>query len=199
LWRRAFVDEMEEPLFLKFYEWAGAEKPAGLYAIINDPQSRWWDDITTIEKRESRDDIFLLAARDADDTLQQYGGGSSRAWDRIHAARFSHPLGNAGFVFRWFFDRGPIPVTGDGTTVMRVSWNRLRPFDAWEYPSWRQLFEVGRWDESRVAMPAGQSGHAMSPHYFDQNEAWRSGRYRRQVFTRHMVSAAARHRLLLIP
>ena len=38
LWRRTFVDEMDDPLFLKFYEWAGAEKPAGIYAIINDPQ-----------------------------------------------------------------------------------------------------------------------------------------------------------------
>ena len=38
LWRRAFVDEMDEALFRKFYEWAGAEKPAGLYAIIGDRQ-----------------------------------------------------------------------------------------------------------------------------------------------------------------
>ena len=200
LWRRAFVDEMEEPLFLKFYEWAGAEKPAGLYSIINDPQARWWDDITTIEKRETRDDIFLLAARDADDKLQgDYGSGASRAWDRVHAARFNHPIGNGGFAFRWFFSRGPVPITGDGTTLMRVSWNRLRPFEAWEYPSWRQIFEVGQWDDARVSLPAGQSGHPMSPHYFDQNETWRSGQYRRQLFSRGLVSAAARHRLILVP
>ena len=69
LWRRTFVDEMDDPLFLKFYEWAGAEKPAGLYSIIDDRKSRWFDDITTVEKRESRDDIFLLAIRDADEKL----------------------------------------------------------------------------------------------------------------------------------
>ena len=59
---------------------------------------------------------------------------------------FSHPLGNAGFPFRWFFSRGPVPVEGDGTTVMRISWNRLTPFAAWEHPSWRQIFDVGDWD-----------------------------------------------------
>ena len=200
LWRRTFIDEMDDTLFLKFYEWAGAEKPAGIYAIIHDPNSPWWDDITTVEKRESRDDIFMLAVRDADEKLDgDYGGDNNRGWDSIHAARFSHPLGNMGFPFRWLLSRGPVAVEGDGTTVMRVSWNRLAPFAAWEYPSWRQLFDVGQWDDSRVAMPAGQSGHPMSPFYFDQNETWRSGQYRTQPFSRQAVSAAARHRLLLVP
>lgn len=200
LWRRTFVDEMDDILFLKFYEWAGAEKPAGLYAIINDPNSVWWDDITTVEKRESRDDIFMLAVRDADEKLDgDYGGDAKRGWDRIHAARFDHPLGNIGLPFRWFLSRGPVPLDGDGNTLMRVSWNRLTPFTAWEHPSWRQLFDVGQWDDSRVIMPAGQSGHPMSPFYFDQNETWRRGQYRTQPFSRQAVSAAAKHRLLLVP
>ena len=200
LWRRTFVDEMEESLFLKFYEWAGAEKPAGLYSIIDDRQSRWWDDITTVERRETRDEIFLLAVEDAEILLQnEWGGDSRRGWDQVHAARFNHPLGNVAFPFRWLFNRGPVPIEGDGTTLMRVSWNRLEPFAAWEHPSWRQIFDVGQWDESRVAMPAGQSGHPMSPHYFDQNDTWRQGQYRKQPFSRGAVSAAAQHRLLLVP
>jgi len=200
LWHRTFFDEMDEPLFSKFYEWAGAEKPAGLYTVIDDRQSRWFDDITTVEKRETRDDIFLLAIRDADEKLQaDWGGESQRAWDRVHAARFSHPLGGIAFPFRWFFDRGPVPVEGDGTTVMRISWSRMTPFTAWEYPSWRQLFHVGEWDDARVSLPAGQSGHPMSPFYFDQNEIWRTGQYRAQPFSRGAVQAAARHRLLLLP
>ena len=54
---------MEEELFFKFYEWAGAEKFAGIYALLDDPQSRWWDDITTVEIRETRDEVFLEAAQ----------------------------------------------------------------------------------------------------------------------------------------
>ncbi|HUQ87800.1 MAG TPA: penicillin acylase family protein, partial [Vicinamibacterales bacterium] len=200
LWRRTFVDEMDEPLFLKFYEWAGAEKPAGLYSIINDKNSPWWDDITTVEKKESREDIFLLAIRDADDKLEgDFGGESKRGWDRVHAARFSHPLGSIAFPFRWFLSRGPVPVDGDGTTVMRVSWNRLTPFAAWEYPSWRQIFDVGEWDTALVAMPAGQSGNPVSPFYFDQTEKWRTGQYRTQPFSRGAVTGASKHRLLLVP
>lgn len=200
MWRRTFADELGDPLFLKFYEWAGAERYAGLYAVIGDRQSRWFDDIGTVDKRETLEDIYLLAARDAEDRLQdEWGGESRRAWDKIHAARFEHALGGVAFPFAWFFNRGPVPVTGDGTTVMRVSWNRLRPFQAWEYPSWRQIANPGDWDQSRVAHPAGQSGHPMSRNYFDRNDGWRQGRYRLQAFTRSAVSAAAEHRLLLVP
>jgi penicillin amidase len=200
MWRRTFTDEMDEPLFLAFYEWAGAERFAGLHVVLADRQSRWFDDITTVDRRESRDEIMLLAARDAEERLQaEYGGGAGRAWDQVHAARFEHPLGSAAFPLRWFFNRGPVPVAGDGTTVMRISWNRLRPFAAWEYPSWRQILHAGQWDESRVSMPSGQSGHPLSPHYFDQNETWRDGGYRLQPFSRAAVQAASRHRLLLVP
>jgi penicillin amidase len=117
----------------------------------------------------------------------------------VHAARFDHPIGNVAFPLAWLFNRGPVPVEGDGTTVMRMSWNRLERFKVWEHPSWRQIFDVGEWDQSRVALPAGQSGNPMSPHYFDQNDGWRQGRYRTQPFSRGAVSAAARHRLLLVP
>ena len=199
VWRRAFVDEMEEPLFNTFYEWAGAEKYAGIYSIINDPKSKWWDDILTVELQESRDEVFLTAAQDAEIYLRnEWGGGSSRGWGRLHRARFSHPIGSR-FPFQFLFNKGPVAVDGDGTTVMRVSFDRLNRFDAWEYPSWRQLFDVGQWDDSRVILPAGQSGHPLSPFYFDQNEMWRQGEYRRQPFSREAVAAAARHRLLLVP
>jgi penicillin amidase len=200
VWRRTFLDEMDEPLFRTFYEWAGGERPSGLHAIIDERQSRWFDDIATVEKRETRDDIFILAARDAAERVRaEFGSGSGRAWDRVHAIRFEHALGSGSWALSWLLGKGPVPITGDGTTVMRVSWNRLRPFQAWEYPSWRQVLDVGAWDESRVVLPTGQSGHILSPHYFDQNELWRTGQYRSQAFSRQAVLQARAHRLLLVP
>lgn len=200
LWRRTFTDEMGQELFDVFYEWAGAERPAGLYAILNEPGSRWFDDIGTIDRRESRNEIYLLAARDAVDRLERdFGSRDEWNWARIHAAEFSHPLSAGGFPLRWLFSRGPSELAGDGTTINRVSYNRLQPFRAWEIPSWRQVLDVGNWDASRVVLPAGQSGHPLSSHYFDQNELWRQGRYRAQPFTRAAVDAARAHRLLLLP
>ncbi|MBA3271765.1 MAG: penicillin acylase family protein, partial [Acidobacteria bacterium] len=198
LWRRTFADEMGEPLFSHFYEWAGAERPAGLYAILDEPSSHWFDDIGTIERRETRADVYAIAAADAAERFRvDYGGDG--AWTDVHAARFAHPLAAGMAPLAWLFNRGPSPVAGDGYTVMRMSYNRLRPFAAWEVPSWRQLFDVGNWDEAQVVLPGGQSGHPLSRHYFDQNEMWRLGQYRRQPFSRSAVGAARAHRLLLLP
>jgi penicillin amidase len=200
LWRRSFRDEMGDELFDKFYEWAGSERPAGLYAIVEEPGSRWWDDIGTLDRRETPNDIYLLAARDAVERLQrQVGNQDQWNWRAMHAARFEHPLAAGGFPLRWLFNRGPSEIGGDHTTVMRVSYHRLRPFAAYEVPSWRQVLDVGSWDESRVILPTGQSGHPMSPNYFDQNEMWRIGEYRSQPFTRAAVDGARAHRLLLVP
>ncbi|MDP1570611.1 MAG: penicillin acylase family protein [Vicinamibacterales bacterium] len=200
LWRRTFLDEMDEPLFRRFVEVAGAERPAGLYAILDEPRSRWFDDIGTVERRETRDDIFLLAAADAIETLGARFGSEDRwAWSRVHAARFPHILGEAAMPLGWLFNRGPVPVSGDTSTVMRTSVHRLRPFGVWEYPSFRQVLDVGAWDEARLVLPAGQSGHPLSNHYFDQNVLWREGQYRTAPFSRGAVEAAATARLLLVP
>jgi penicillin amidase len=199
LWRRTFMDEMGQELFDTFYEWAGAERPAGLYAILGDPNSRWFDDIATLDRRETRNEVYLLAANDAAERLQRDAGGTNANWTRMHAAIFSHPLSAGGFPLRWLFNGGETLLGGDGTTVNRVSYNRLAPFRAWEIPSWRQVVDVGNWDEALVALPAGQSGHPLSPHYFDQNDLWRQGQYRTQAFTRAAVDKARVHRLLLVP
>jgi penicillin G amidase len=142
----------------------------------------------------------VLAAGDAVERLERdFGDQAKWNWAEMHAVRFTHPVSSAAYPLRWLFDRGPSQMRGDGTTVMRVSYNRLRPFTAWELPSWRQVLDVGSWDNSQVVLPTGQSGHPLSPHYFDQNEMWRHGDYRPQPFTRVAVDAARTHRLFLLP
>lgn len=198
LWRRALGDDLAPELFHRYYQWAGAERPAGLYSFIDDPQARWWDDIGTVNARETRDDIYLLAAGDAASDVEQWAA-KARGWDRVHSVTFAHPLSAGGRALAWFFDRGPVPASGDGTTVMRISSKRLDGFGAWEHPSWRQVLDVGGWDTSKVVLPAGQSGNPMSPHYFDQNALWRQGQYRTLAYSRGAVNGAASHRQLVVP
>ncbi len=198
LWHRAFNDDFPDDLFYRFYQWAGAERAAGLHAIVGDTGGRWWDDIATVERRESRDEIFLLAADDAARAFALLPSGR-RGWDQVHAATFAHPLAAGGRVLAWLFNRGPVPVTGDGTTVMRISHRRMAGFGAWEHPSWRQVFDVGAWDNSKVVLPAGQSGHPLSGQYFDQNELWRAGQYRTLAYSRGAVDGQAAHRQVATP
>ena len=82
---------------------------------------------------------------------------------------------------------------------MRVSHRRTAGFGAWEHPSWRQVLDVGAWDNSKGVLPAGQSGHTLSPQYFDQNELWRTGQYRTLAYSRGAVDGIARHRQVASP
>jgi penicillin amidase len=82
---------------------------------------------------------------------------------------------------------------------MRISHRRLAGFGAWEHPSWRQVLDVGSWDNSRVVLPAGQSGHPLSAQYFDQNDLWRAGQFRALAYSRGAVDGAAAHRQVASP
>jgi penicillin G amidase len=200
LWRRTFADEMDAELFEAFFEYSLAERYTGIYAIIDDPTSAWWNDIATIDRHETRNDILMLAAADADFALRaKFGDEQDWAWDSLHAARFRHVLGAGGFLLDWVFSRGPVPTVGDGWTVRKASIDVRSPYAVVDIASYRQIVEVGNWDETRAINTTGQSGHPRSPHYFDQNALWRDGRYRTFPFTRAAVDRAKAARLLLTP
>ena len=75
-------------------------------------------------------------------------------------------------------------------TVNKTTTNLRRPYATSEAASYRQILDVGAWDSSLAVNTTGQSGHPRSPHYFDQNELWRQGRYRALPFTREAVEWA---------
>ena len=185
LWRRTFADEMSAPLYDRFYRYAGRERLAGLHAVISDPRSPWFDDRSTPNVIETRDDIVRQAADDALAVLRARFGEPARwRWDEAHAVKFSHPLSGGGRLLDWFFSRGPVPVGGDSTTVNKTTIDLRRPYATSEAASYRQILDIGAWDASLGVNITGQSGHPRSPHYFDQNGLWRQGGYRPLPFTR---------------
>jgi penicillin G amidase len=200
LWRRTFADDMSAPLYERFYRYTANERFAGLHAIINDPHSRWWDDRSTPNVKETRDDIVRQAAGEALAGLRvRFGEPSNWQWNEAHAVKFSHPLSGGGRVLDWFFSRGPIPVGGDSMTVNKTTTDLRRPYATSEAASYRQILDVGAWDGSLAINTTGQSGHPRSPHYFDQNRLWRQVQYRPLPFTRKAVEAATVSQLELVP
>ena len=200
MWRRTFADEMSAPLYRQFVEYGLGERFVGIHAIVHDAGSRWWDDIATVERRESRDDIVILAAADALIALRDRFGDEARwGWGRLHAAHFRHPIGAGGLPLRWLFDRGPVVVVGDGTTVNKTAVDRRRPYEVADLASYRQIVDVGAWDRTRAVNTTGQSGHVRSSHYFDQNPLWARVEDRAFPFSRVEVERAKASRLLLVP
>jgi penicillin G amidase len=200
LWRRTFADELEPSVFAQFFEYGLSERYTGIFQIIDDPASHWWNDIATVEKRENRDDIVLLAAADAVIGLRaKFADERHWSWDQLHALSFRHALSGGGAALNWAFSRGPVPMVGDSSTVRKASVDVRSPYNVVDISSYRQVLDVGNWDQSRAVNTTGQSGNTMSPHYFDQNPLWAAGKYRTFAFTRAAVEKASVSRLLLTP
>jgi penicillin amidase len=83
--------------------------------------------------------------------------------------------------------------------VNKTTTDLRRPYATSEGASYRQILDVGAWDQSLGVITTGQSGHPRSPHYFDQNVLWRQGQYRPVPFTSEAVNAATVSQLELIP
>jgi penicillin amidase len=123
-------------------------------------------------------------------------------WGRLHTIAFSHPIGLAAPLLDRLLrlSRGPIPLGGDADTVPQAGVDPWHPYTAALFTvSYRQVLDVGDWDQSLFALPTGQSGQPGSDHYDDLLEDWRTGRYRRLLFTRQAVEADTAEQIWLTP
>lgn len=128
------------------------ERPAHLL----DPKLRTWDDL-------------LLAAADA--VLDRYEGRplAERTWGERNTTRIRHPLAGAlpGFAAAWL-NMEPRQLPGDSD---------MPRFQGPAFgSSERIVVSPGREEAGYFHMPAGQSGHPLSPHYDDGHQAWEEGK-----------------------
>jgi penicillin amidase len=97
-------------------------------------------------------------------------------WGKIHGLMLSHPLGRIKLL-RPLLSSGPFRTPGDGTTINMGFYRHSNPYEHTVGASLRFIIDVGRWQESRFVLAAGQSGHPFTSHYSDQTSLWRAGRY----------------------
>lgn len=167
-------------------------------------ESFWYADIANSRQRP-RDELLQEALVRAMQSIRQVHGDSSLrwAWGRTHQVRFAHPLGRARFVGH-FFDRGPIPIGGDGSTPLQTrsapaAANDVLPGLVTTLPAYRQVYEVGAWDRAETVLAGGQSGHPLSRLYDDQVMMWREGVYHLMPWSREAVDKVTEYRLRLDP
>ncbi|RME43682.1 MAG: penicillin acylase family protein, partial [Chloroflexi bacterium] len=119
-----FGDELGE--WMEDYGGAGHE---ALLRLLDNPDAAWWDDVTTPDRVETREDILSRALADAVEDLQEKQG-SSWSWGSLHAITFVHqPLGQSGIaLLERIFNRGPIRARGSEFTVNRGGFSFNNPY-----------------------------------------------------------------------
>ncbi|HTQ80945.1 MAG TPA: penicillin acylase family protein, partial [Thermoanaerobaculia bacterium] len=114
-------------------------------------------------------DELLLAA--VDDTVSRLLKGgpdlAHRTWGEVNTVSIQHPLSAALPILSRFLDVPRMQLPGD-SNMPRV---QNPGFGASE----RLVVSPGHEEQGIFHMPAGQSGHPLSPHYRDLSRAWAQG------------------------
>jgi penicillin amidase len=133
--------------------------------------------------------------------LQQMEGDDPGkwSWGAIHKVVFHHPLESIPEM-KSLVDVGPIARPGDASTVNATSYPRGKDFFyQTNGPTWRQILDVGAWDNSVMVNAPGESGQPGSPHYADLAPLWDQGQYIPMLFSRDAVNKHAAQEMTLEP
>jgi penicillin amidase len=161
---------------------------------------RWLRDPETGAQR-GREEVLRRALDEALDLLEEELGAEMArwTWGRLNRFYFAHPMG-AVKPLNLLFNRGPYPLGGDQDTLLRASGRPSFPFaPAAVVDALRFIADPGDWEQSRIVVPGGQSGHAASRHYADLLPLWREGAFQPMPFGRDQVERQAETRLTLQP
>ncbi len=205
LLRRLLIPLLGEPLAEKFMGVGEGLAPLNVFSGLPGPMV-----IRLIEKN----DTWLLkegrtwaeelagALDEALEELQNRLGQDMAKWEwgKLHTMKYSHPLGAVTPLDR-IFNRGPQPIGGDTDTVWQTGYSGKDADFTANGPtaSFRDIYDLGDFDNSLIGIMAGQSGSPFSRHYFDQGEAWIEGQLHPMLFNRSDLALHTSGTLLLNP
>jgi penicillin amidase len=171
--------------------------------LLESPQDLWWDDITTPDVVETRDDILIRAFETAYlQGVDELGRDLTQwQWGDLHQITFRNAtLGSSGIaLIENIFNRGPFPVNGSESVVQKTCWNAQDPYQVTCIPALRQVIDLGDLSNSLMVHSVGQSGHPMDAHYDDFIDDWRLFRYHPSNWTREQAESGAHSTLVLQP
>ena len=175
--KNTFQDELGAKLYQDFIEFAGIPIQ-DLQKFLMLPKSRWFDDVRTSEKVETKKDQILKSLHEAiRDLTQRFGAKPIKwRWDKLHRITFRHLLGNEPLMKK-IFNVGPFPLGGGLTTVNNARYRLTKPYDCWVGPSMRQIVDFTDLTTMKMILPPGEAGHPLSVHFRDQAKMWVNGLY----------------------
>jgi penicillin amidase len=129
----------------------------------------------------------------------RYGTDTCKwAWGRIRKMTLHHPEGDRAF---WgpLFNLGPISWGGDINTISQAEYIAGNPTsNPTSFASLRAVYDIGNWEESRFALPGGQSGNPLSPNYYDQFLHWQRGEGIPIAWSKEMIEKLSVSKLVLL-
>ncbi|MEI8156463.1 MAG: penicillin acylase family protein [Burkholderiales bacterium] len=169
-------------------------------ALVKTPDSIWFDDVTTKDKRETLPDVIRAAAPRARATLEQLQGKDVKnwRWSKAHMLRFVSPLRRKGpgqeLVGGFTVER-----PGSGETLNRGVYDFQKPFDIAFFASMQVVVDLGDPDKINAVLAGGVSERHFQAHQNDQAKQWAAGQRGAWWFSPEQVKAHAVSSMTLHP
>ncbi len=199
IFKLTFRDELPEELWPE----GGDRWYAVVTMLLEQTRNPWWDDVTTKDKIETRDDILLAAMINARKEITSLMARDTDQWQwgKLHKVVLrSQTLGTSGIKpIESLFNRGGYEVGGGPAVVDAMAFDDLGGYTVTSAPAMRMLIDLGDLDASRWVNQSGVSGHAFNRHYDDQTKLWVNNQLWPFVSTRAAVEARAASRQELLP
>ncbi|APZ44964.1 penicillin acylase family protein [Polaribacter reichenbachii] len=169
---------------------------------IDRENSVWWDDISTKNKVETKEEIITKSYKSAIAFLQNQLGANveSWTWDRVISVEHEHAIGKAGGILRKIFNVGPFKTIG-GNEVINNQIFKLDSTGIYKItsgPSSRRVVDFSDVENSLGIIPTGQSGNIFSDYYKNQAEKYVDGKFEKMKLNEAEIKKSE-HVLILKP
>ncbi len=202
-WSHLMADTFQDDLPKDFWPTGGSRWFEVMRHLITQPNDPFWDDKTTSNIVEGRDEIFAKSFAGAVAELQQLQGNDPAKWNwgNLHTATFQNQtLGMSGVApIEAIFNRGPFPTSGGESIVNATGWDPTKGYSVDWLPSMRMIVDLSDLRNSVTVHTTGESGHAYNKHYIDMADLWRNIQYYPMLWNEQAIVNSAEAHLQLKP
>jgi len=195
-----FADELGEPLartmLRVWYFWQERFQQM----VLTDDLDQWFDDASTKAIVESKQDILIRAALDAQADLAETLGDDPERWHwgDVHTHTFVSPIRREG-LGSGFLGGGTHPAPGSVETLYRGLYAYDDPYAVTVSASLRMVADLADKDKVLAVIPGGVAGRVFHPHATDQIGAFMNGEKRYWWFSETAIKAHTQSALQLLP
>ncbi len=194
-----FADEMGEEGFKQFIQTHLYKRQ--IAEQINLRKSIWWDDVSTKNIKENRDEIFTNSFHEAITALEiQFGDKIENwTWDKALTVTHKHTFDKISLL-RNFFNVGPFATNGGNEVINNhlFTINESGKYEVFGGPSTRRIIDFSDVENSVAIIPTGQSGNVFSKHYKDQAQKYLNGEFVKMMINKEEIQKS-KDKLVLEP
>jgi len=186
--KNTFEDEMGNKIFTQFLKTHLSKRV--IASQIKENNSVWWDNVSSKNKKETREDIILNSFKESIKSLKSQLGDNidSWHWGNVQTLVHKHPLGTISYL-RKYFDVGPFPINGAKEVLNNRGFDYTDTglYSVFAGPSTRRIIDFSDVENSISILPTGESGNFLSKHYKDQAVMYNQGKFRKMKMNKKEI------------